>query len=615
LVEICAYYYPGWHDRPNASLSEWDLVCWARPYFEGHYQPRIPLDGYYDDTRHSTVAAQAALASRYGIDAFIFLWYWKRGRIELEEPLTRFVRLKSAVRFSLMWCWKMPRPELPAVPGREAELEHNRWVETDTDDFRRMIDECCERYFSHPGYRTLDGRPILLLYSVEGFRAQLGEEQLREMLRAGRLGARERGFPGLYLVGVTKSTVDVRGLGFDALTGYNSILDPTENGPHLKDYGDLVPRRVRAWRDMARCNALPYVPSVSLGWDASPRGARVESLSPELDFPWVPIVVRSTPERFGEFLHAAYDWVGGAGQLPFIHLCAWNEWSEGAHLEPDRKHGHSYLSMVRDVRRARDRPGARALPVVSPAEDKRAQVRPGPSAEVTVLVATFNRAHCLAQSLDSLLAQTLPPGQIIVIDDGSTDATADVLARYRGRIEVVTQANGGKSSALNRAMPLAKGEYVWIFDDDDIALPHAAERHARVLAAYPEVDFTYGTGFVVDAGDDGVHRSHRLKKLPEFEQNGERDETLPRLLELNFMPQQAVLVRRRCYQEVGPFDESLPVSHDYEMMLRLTRRFAYRRVEDPTFIFVQHRACAARQKTVTVAPSGSCVGCWTTGGW
>ena len=210
------------------------------------------------------------------------------------------------------------------------------------------------------------------------------------------------------------------------------------------------------------------------------------------------------------------------------------------------------------------------------------------SPEVTVLIATFNRAHCIAQALDSILAQTLAPSQIIVIDDGSTDFTAEVLARYRGRIEILTQQNGGKSNALNRALPLVTGEYVWIFDDDDVALPHALERHVPVLEAHPEVDFTYGTGYVVDAGDDGVHRRHRLKKLPAFEQDGERDETLPRLLEFNFMPQQAVLARRHCYREAGPFDEGLPVSHDYDMMLRLTRRFAYRRVEEPTFVYVQH---------------------------
>ena len=112
---------------------------------------------------------------------------------------------------------------------------------------------------------------------------------------------------------------------------------------------------------MSRRNVLPYVPSVSPGWDATARGIHVARLHPELDFPWVPVVVRSTPEKFSEFLHAAYDWVGEGGQLPFIHLCAWNEWSEGAYLEPDRRHGHAYLAKVREVRRSRDRTVTRAV--------------------------------------------------------------------------------------------------------------------------------------------------------------------------------------------------------------------------------------------------------------
>jgi hypothetical protein len=354
LVEICAYYYPGWHDRPGVPYSEWDLVRGAMPYFEGHYQPRVPLHGYYDDTQRSTVKSQVALALRFGIDAFVFLWYWKRGRTELEGALLEFIRMKTAMRFSLMWCWKMPKTDLPAVPGLDSELEQQRWVETDADDFVRMIDYCCERFFLNPGYRKIDGKSILLLYSIEGFRSKLGDKQFREMLLAGRRRARNLDLAGLYIVGVAKSTVDAEGLGLDALTGYNSVLDPFEGGPFVKEYADVVPLRVRSWRVMSERNALPYVPSVSLGWDATSRGVRLARLGPELSFPWTPIVVRSTPEKFGEFLHAAYDWLGEKGQLPYIHVCAWNEWSEGAYLEPDQRHGHAYLAKIREVRGNRE---------------------------------------------------------------------------------------------------------------------------------------------------------------------------------------------------------------------------------------------------------------------
>lgn len=346
MVEICAYYYPGWHDRPGVNCSEWDLVRSAEPYFSGHYQPRVPLNGYYDDTSISTIEKQASLAASHGIDAFIFLWYWKRGKVECGLALNHFMQIESPMRFSLMWCWKLPKSDLPAHPGVESESEADRWVETDAEDFERLIDHCCSQYFSHSGYRTMHGRPILLLYSVEGFREQLGDDGLRSMLKAGRKRALSHGYPDLFLVGVTKSVVDVQGLGFDALSGYNSILVPSETSPCIQDYSELYPARASAWREMSQMHGIPYVPSVSTGWDATPRGIRVTDLHGDLDFPWAPVIVENTPEKFGRFLDAAYDWVGERDQLPFIHLCAWNEWSEGAYLEPDLRYGHAYLETV-----------------------------------------------------------------------------------------------------------------------------------------------------------------------------------------------------------------------------------------------------------------------------
>jgi len=103
------------------------------------------------------------------------------------------------------------------------------------------------------------------------------------------------------------------------------------------------------------------------------------------------------------------------------------------------------------------------------------------ASDVTAVIATCNRAHYLGEALDSVLRQTMPPAQVIVVNDGSTDATEAVLGRYGERIEVINQENGGKSRALNRAMAKVRGEYLWIFDDDDIAVPQSLERHLAVL--------------------------------------------------------------------------------------------------------------------------------------
>ena len=106
---------------------------------------------------------------------------------------------------------------------------------------------------------------------------------------------------------------------------------------------------------------------------------------------------------------------------------------------------------------------------------------------VTIIIPTCNRAHYLGETLDSVLGQTVPPTQVIVVNDGSTNSTLEVLGRYSERIEVIDQENGGRARAVNRAMARVRGEYLWIFDDDDIAVPQNLERHLAVLEAHPEV--------------------------------------------------------------------------------------------------------------------------------
>jgi glycosyltransferase involved in cell wall biosynthesis len=206
------------------------------------------------------------------------------------------------------------------------------------------------------------------------------------------------------------------------------------------------------------------------------------------------------------------------------------------------------------------------------------------ASDVTAVIATCNRAHYLGEALDSVLRQTVPPGQVIVVNDGSTDGTAAVLGRYGERIEVINQENGGKSRALNRAMPKVRGEYLWIFDDDDVALPQNLERHLAVLEAHPEAGFVYSACSIIRNYSDGRVEHEGRPKMPDVPE----DEIFLRMLEQNFMQQQAMLVRTRCYREVGLFDDCLEVSEDYEMNLRLARRFPGKGLGAVSFLFRHH---------------------------
>jgi glycosyltransferase involved in cell wall biosynthesis len=205
--------------------------------------------------------------------------------------------------------------------------------------------------------------------------------------------------------------------------------------------------------------------------------------------------------------------------------------------------------------------------------------------KVTILVPTYNRGHFLPECLDSVLGQTVPPFQVIVINDGSTDNTREVLAPYMDRIEYIEKENGGKSTALNLALPRVRGDYVWIMDDDDVAIPDALETHLAVLENDPNVGFTYTSGYFGKTGRDGSGiEIISLQPLPDVS-NGD---FFVRYLQGIFFFHDAMLVRSACYTTLGGFDTECLRCQDVEMTLRLARRFRGRPINRPTIVVRCH---------------------------
>jgi hypothetical protein len=193
---------------------------------------------------------------------------------------------------------------------------------------------------------------------------------------------------------------------------------------------------------------------------------------------------------------------------------------------------------------------------------------PAPPLPVSIIVPTFNRARLLGEALDSLVAQSRPAAEILVVDDGSDDDTATVVERFGPAVTYLRQDNSGKAVALNLGLSRASQDAVWIFDDDDIATPDALERLYEPLAADPDLDFTYG---LCDKFE-GDWPSPLTEPNTSYV-SGDRTALYVRLMEDFFIWQGSMLVRRRCYAAVGPFDVRLTRSQDYEMNLRLARRF------------------------------------------
>ncbi|UWQ21590.1 glycosyltransferase family 2 protein [Jannaschia sp. W003] len=191
---------------------------------------------------------------------------------------------------------------------------------------------------------------------------------------------------------------------------------------------------------------------------------------------------------------------------------------------------------------------------------------------ITAIVATYNRRDYLEQAVDALLAQTRPPEQIVIWDDGSTDGTeryaAPLAAASDGRILYRRGENRGKSAALNAALHCATGDRIWICDDDDIAMPDAAERLAAALdASGAGMAIGRHTRFRTDPAT-GAEQDLGTGYWPDLSQGS----LLRHLLEDIFFFQNAALVRREALGRVGPFREDLARSIDYEMFVRLAVR-------------------------------------------
>lgn len=206
------------------------------------------------------------------------------------------------------------------------------------------------------------------------------------------------------------------------------------------------------------------------------------------------------------------------------------------------------------------------------------------TSDVTVIVPTFNRATYINECIDSLLAQTVAAREIIVVDDGSDDDTSERIARYGSRVRYVFQENGGKASAVNRGVELAAGSWIWILDDDDVALPEAIECRLAVLGGAPDADFVYASHHVGRDGPDGTIVCGRLNACPEVP----AERFLFEVLRACFFSWSTTLAKRSLYQTLGGFDSRMVRGQDYDFQTRAARVGKPVYCPDSIFIARQH---------------------------
>lgn len=185
---------------------------------------------------------------------------------------------------------------------------------------------------------------------------------------------------------------------------------------------------------------------------------------------------------------------------------------------------------------------------------------------VSILIPTFNRAGLVTESVEAVLSACRPQDEIIIMNDGSTDNTVDVLSRFGDRIRIITTPNQGKSAALNMAIGLCKGDLIWIVDDDDLVLPDSLTRLLGLLDAHPDAGIAYGRHDRFRIDETGARESLGTG----YWSYGTTPENfLAASLDDFFVHQPGMIVRKDVYAKAGPFSEILPRSLDYEMLIRL----------------------------------------------
>ncbi len=184
--------------------------------------------------------------------------------------------------------------------------------------------------------------------------------------------------------------------------------------------------------------------------------------------------------------------------------------------------------------------------------------------KVSVIIPTYNRAQCVCRAIDSVLRQTYADHEIIVVDDGSTDNTKDVLLKYNGRIKYVHQPNGGISNARNHGIRVSTGEYIAFLDSDDEWVPEKLAVQLKLLESNKKLGIVCSKMIILD--EDG--RECGMK--PE-ERTGRN---FRELIEIGGdLPTSSVMTRRECFDKVGMFDESLPMMEDFEMWVRIASQY------------------------------------------
>lgn len=370
--KLIAFYLPQFHEIPENNewwgegFTEWTNVRKAKPLFESHHQPRVPLhNNYYNLLNDDVKKQQADLAHEYGIFGFCYYHYWfKDGKKLLEKPAEQMLENKE-IDLPFCFCWANENWSKNWDGGNyEVIMEQDYGDEKDWElHFRYLLP-----FFKDSRYITYSGKPVLIIYKPEQI------IDLKEMIAYFRKRAAEEGFPGLYCgfqfpvyyndIYYDDSVFDFR-IGFEPTYSRNPKRDVKNHNGKVELMRKLKADRMislyrksqqkkkrgkgitanrlsmffydEAWETILSNRwTEEFWPGAFVDWDNTPRNR------------YGVVYAGYTPDKF-RFYMTKLIARAKAENKPCIFINAWNEWCEGAYLEPDEKDGYGKLEAIRDA--------------------------------------------------------------------------------------------------------------------------------------------------------------------------------------------------------------------------------------------------------------------------
>ena len=341
-----AFYLPQFHQIPEndewwgEGFTEWTNVKPAKPQFDGHYQPHLPGElGYYDlKAQPQIMRRQAELASLHGLSAFAFYFYWFAGKTLLEGPIQKF-RDDSTIDFPYCLCWANENWSR-RWDGEENEIliSQNHSPEDDIAFISHLA-----TYLEDPNYLRIDGKPLIIVYRPGIL------PSARQTAERWRKWCRKNGIGEIYLAySQSFDKIPPPLMGFDGAIEFPPNNHGLVGSPSLISGADKAfTGKVFNWQDLVkRSDHYPQVPytlfrGVNPSWDNTARRKQDGT-----------ILLNSNPDDYRHWLLNALIDTEKRIKNPqerLIFINAWNEWAEGAHLEPDQHYGYAWLEATRQA--------------------------------------------------------------------------------------------------------------------------------------------------------------------------------------------------------------------------------------------------------------------------